>query len=63
MEYIIDAYPKQQLEIITDNTVKYHIVGKHVTVSYMYDHMMIRFFRFERGTCSAYLVDVCVLLV
>lgn len=62
MEYIIGAYPKQQLELIIGGTVKYHIVGKHVTVSYMCDHMMIKYLRFER-TCSAYLVDVCVLLV
>lgn len=62
MKYIIGAYPKQHFELITGKTVKYHIVGKHVTVSYMCDHMMIKCLRFER-TCSAYLVDVCVFLV
>lgn len=42
MEYIIGAHPKHQLELITGNTVKCHIVGKHVTVLYMCDHMMIK---------------------
>lgn len=46
MEYNLDAYPKQQLELITGNTVKYHIVGKHVTVSYMCDHMTIKCLKF-----------------
>lgn len=55
MENIICAYSKRQLEQIIGNTVKYHIVGKHVTVSSMFDHMMCNCLRFEK-TCSAYLV-------
>lgn len=61
MEYIIGAYSKQQLKQIIGNIVKYHIVGKYVTGSSMFDHMMIKFLRFER-TCSAYLIIfVCYL--
>lgn len=61
MEYIIGPYSKQQLKQIIGNIVKYHIVGKHVTVSSIFDHMMIKCLRFE-STCSAYLIiSVCYL--
>lgn len=61
MEYIIGAYSKQQLKQIIGNIVKYHIYGKHVTGSSMFDHMMIKCLRFER-TSSAYLIIfVCYL--